>query len=211
MVQGPFGAVKCLYILNIKYSKRSIFFAYPLSYHCCMEIKVINNGSFKTSLEMDGVVLANSALHKWWKTDIAFKKEDQTTALLTKDNYWRFNLSFRNDQGVEMQFKSRIFKDVKVISKNGREYIFKKTGASENRLCLINNQGEEVLVMEKQGKWWKNRPYLVTHIDRNDLPTQDELLPIVIVAAMRTFNQRAALIAPIVIIMNIVLKEALGE
>ena len=61
-----------------------------------------NNGSFKTSLEMDGVVLANSALNKWWKTDIAFKKEDKITALLTKDNYWKFNLSFSNDQGVEM-------------------------------------------------------------------------------------------------------------
>lgn len=160
---------------------------------------------------MDGEVLANSALHKWWKPDIAFKKEDQTTALLTKDKFWKFDLSFSNEQGVEMQFKSKIFKDINVISKDGREYIFKKKGASENRLCLINNQGEEVLVMEKQGKWWKSRPYLVTHIDRKDLPTQDELLPIVIVAAMRTFNQRAAMIAPIAILMNVVLKESLGE
>ena len=176
-----------------------------------MEITVKNNGSFKTSLEMDGVVLANSALHKWWKTDIAFKKEDQITALLTKDKYWKFDLSFSNDQGLEMQFKSKIFKDIKVISKEGREYVFKKKGASENRLCLINTQGVEVLVMEKQGKWWKSRPYLVTHIDRHDLPTQDELLPMVIVAAMRIFNQRAAMIAPIVIMMNVVLNETTGE
>jgi hypothetical protein len=176
-----------------------------------MEIMVKNTGSFKTSLEMDGVVLAKSALHKWWKTDIAFKKEDQVTALLTKDNYWKFDLSFSNDQGVEMQFKSKIFKDIKVISKEGREYVFKKKGASENRLCLINNQGAEVLVMEKQGKWWKSRPYLVTQINRDDLPTQDELLPIVIVAAMRIFNQRAAMIAPIIIMMNVILNETTGE
>ncbi|MEN9333206.1 MAG: hypothetical protein RLY35_386 [Bacteroidota bacterium] len=176
-----------------------------------MEIMVKNNGSFKTSLEMDGVAVANSALHKWWKSDIAFKKDNEITALLTKDNYWKFDLSFSKDQGVEMQFKSKIFKDIKLISKEGREYIFKKKGASENRLCLINDQGVEVLVMEKQGKWWKSRPYLVTHIDRDDVPTQDELLPIVIVAAMRIFNQRAAMIAPIAIMMNVVLKETMGE
>jgi hypothetical protein len=36
-------------------------------------------------------------------------------------------------------------------------------------------------------------------------------LPIVIVAAMRIFNQRAAMIAPIAIMMNVVLNETTGE
>lgn len=176
-----------------------------------MERIVKSTGSFKTTLELDGVTYASAGLHKWWKSDVAFKKEDQIIALLIKDKFWKFDLSFSNDQGVEMQFQSKIFKDIKVISKEGREYIFKKKGASENRLCLINDQGVEVLVMEKHGKWWKSRPYFVTHIDPNDIPTQNELLPIVVVAAMRIFNQRAAMIAPAVILMNIVLNEAFGD
>ena len=170
------------------------FFCFLLFEYCRMERIVKNTGSFKTSIEIDGVVYAGSSLLKWWRIDVVFKKDDQVLAILRKDKFFKWDMTLSNAQGVLMTCKPNFFKETKFYSKDGAEYVFKKTGASENSLILLNDQGQEVLVMEKQGKWWKSRPYLVKHIVPSDLPFQD-----------------SAWIAPIVIFSNLILREVFGE
>jgi hypothetical protein len=187
------------------------FFSFLLVEYCRMERIVKNTGSFKTSLEIDGSSYASSSLNKWYRIDAVFKKDDQVLALLKKDKFWKWDLTLFNDEGVLMTCKPKLFKDTKFTSKDGVSYVFKKNGASENTLTLFNEQGQEVLVMEKQGVWWKHRPYLVKFINPTDLPYQEDLLPLVVVAAMRILNQRAAWIAPIVIFSNLILRKIFGE
>jgi hypothetical protein len=78
-----------------------------------------------------------------------------------------------------------------------------KKGASDNKIMLINAEGLEVLVMEKQGKWWQSRPYKVTLEDKENLPIQDEVLPLVIVSALGLLSQRFVWIIVVVMFANI--------
>ena len=187
------------------------FFCFLLVEYCRMERIVKNTGSFKTSLEIDGTRYASSSLIKWYRIDVVFKKDDQVLAFLKKDKFWKWDLTLSNDEGVLMKCKPKLFKETEFTSKDGVSYVFKKVGASENTLTLFNEKGQEVLVMEKQGKWWRSRPYLVKHMVPSNLPFQDELMPIVVVSAMRILNQRSAWIAPIVIFSNLILREIFGE
>ena len=176
-----------------------------------MEKWIKSKGSFKTVLEVDGVECAHAGLLKWWRTDLVFKKGDEVYAELKKDSYWKWNLSLLKHGECLLNFKAKFFGKIEVHAPNGDVWKLMKKGGSDNQLILLNSQGEEVLCLEKQGKWWKNRPYKVVAENTEQLPMQDEILPLVLAASIGIFNQRAAWIFPIVFGLQAILRIVFEE
>ena len=105
-----------------------------------------------------------------------------------------------------LELKAKFWGGIEIHAPNGEIWKFKKKGASDNQLILLNDKDEEVLFLEKQGKWWKHRPYQVMKESTDHLPLQDEVLPLVIVAALGIFNQRSGWIVLIFVSLQFLIR-----
>lgn len=161
-----------------------------------MEKLIKVTGNFKMAQELDGVQVAHSKLKSWWKTDLQIYREDDLYATISKDSFWSWNctVSLSKENERYFSFKAGWLSNVSILSGAGEEFVFERKWSSDNLLTVINAAGEEVLKLQKEGKWWKWRPYRVILEDSSKWPVQDEIFPLMLVSSLGIFNQRGALI-----------------
>ena len=155
-----------------------------------MEKIVKSSNTQKHILLLDDVVFASTKQQKWWKSNLVLCKGDEEFAVLQKDSFWKWNFSLM--KGAERLFtiRSKWNGDILIETEKGEVWKVKKKGGSDNRIALVKTDGQEVLVMEKQGKWWQARPYKVMSEEIESWPLLDDVLPLVIIAALGLLQQR---------------------
>jgi hypothetical protein len=172
-----------------------------------MEKILKHNGTQKTVLLIDGVEVAMVKPQKWWKSNLMLLSGEQELGLIKKDSFWKWNFTFwKGDENV-LTIQPKWKGDIELKSADGHVWKLIKKGASDNKIMLLNAEGREVLVMEKQGKWWQSRPYKVTLEDKENLPILDEVLPLVIVSTLGLLSQRFVWIIVVVMFANILTRQ----
>ena len=172
-----------------------------------MEKILKHNGTQKTVLFIDGVEVAMVKPQKWWKSNLMLLSGEQELGLIKKDSFWKWNFTFwKGDENV-LTIQPKWKGDIELKSADGHVWKLIKKGASDNKIMLLNAEGREVLVMEKQGKWWQSRPYKVTLEDKENLPILDEVLPLVIVSTLGLLSQRFVWIIVVVMFANILTRQ----
>jgi hypothetical protein len=168
-----------------------------------MEKIIKSKNTQRSIMYIDDVEFAHTKVQKWWKSNLLFIKGDEEFAVLTKDSFWKWNFSLMKDNQPVMGIKTKFWKGYSEITTAGGEsWKVIKKGASDNRLSVTNAEGIEVLVLEKQGKWWKNNPYKVVVEEKERLPIQDDAFPLYLVAAMGLLSRRGVWIIFAVMIFN---------
>ncbi len=174
-----------------------------------MEKFVKRKGNFKTIFEIDGIEVAHSSLLKWWRTDIVIKKGEEDYTTISKDSFWKWNLSIVRQGECILTLKTKFFGGITIVNPEGEIWKLKQKGASANQLIVVNAEDEEVMCLEKQGKWWNRRPYKVVLENESALPIQDETFPLMLVSTFGIFNQRGALIFPAFMFLQMIIKHFL--
>lgn len=168
-----------------------------------MEKVIKSSNTQKHILLLDDVVSASTKQQKWWKSNLMVLSGEQEVGLIKKDSFWKWNFTFwKGDENV-LTIQPKWKGDIELKSADGHVWKLIKKGASDNKIMLLNAEGREVLVMEKQGKWWQSRPYKVTLEDKENLPILDEVLPLVIVSTLGLLSQRFVWIIVALMFANI--------
>jgi hypothetical protein len=168
-----------------------------------MEKIIKSSNSQKHYMLVDAVEYAQAKQQKWWRSNLIVQSGEQELGLLKKDTFWKWSFSFWKGDENLFSIQPKWKGDIELKTADGNVWKLIKKGASDNKIMLINAEGLEVLVMEKQGKWWQSRPYKVTLEDKENLPIQDEVLPLVIVSALGLLSQRFVWIIVVVMFANI--------
>jgi hypothetical protein len=172
-----------------------------------MEKIVKSSTTQKHILLLDDVVFASTKQHKWWRSNLIFHSGELELGLLKKDTFWKWSFSFWKGDKNMFSIQPKRKGDIELKSADGHVWKLIKKGASDNKIMLLNAEGREVLVMEKQGKWWQSRPYKVTLEDKENLPILDEVLPLVIVSTLGLLSQRFVWIIVVVMFANILTRQ----
>lgn len=168
-----------------------------------MEKIIKSSSAHKHLMFLDDSEFAHAKQHKWWRSNLIFHSGDQELGLLKKDTFWKWSFSFWKGDENMLSIQPKWKGDIELKLADGNVWKLIKKGASDNKIMLINAEGLEVLVMEKQGKWWQSRPYKVTLEVKENLPIEDEVLPLVIVSALGLLSQRFVWIIVVVMFANI--------
>ena len=145
---------------------------------------------------------AGTKQQKWWRSNLIIQSGDEELALLKKDSFWKWNFSVLKGEEKLFSIRPKWNGAIEIHSEAGVTWKLTKKGGSDNKIILSNEEGNEVMTLEKQGKWWKSRPYKVTLEDKENLPIQDDVLPLIIVAALGLLSQRFVWIIVAVMFFN---------